>query len=1394
MKITRNLFSLFIIFIGLFTSCQTDLIPSPNIEQITGGTNTTTSLTAPQNLVASHGGCKKIILTWDEVTGATKYNIYSAENAFSTPVQIGETKDNSRRYEITESSGKSKYYLVTAVNYKKEVSAYSSKAFGSTLATPIITNIQNSESGTCATVSWWMDNCSEKTYLKSVRYEIECYKEDKTTLACEPLTSEENNFEVTFNNLKASTKYYYQVKAYTTNDTENFECSDLLDSETAHKLIPNAVENFTATQGINKDQIVLKWKIPEFVDYSLGQSTYEQHPVYFTIERKETDQDDSEYQKIAVYVGSIKGSEYNGLTGSDLEAKLLSDADKLVFYFSSEDTSANSSNITTVTNTDQDATSNTEYPAYISGSVVNFTDSYNLNRGIKYSYRIQSYVDDSSKEITSGETIREAEGWLISTASIKANASYTKNELETTFEKIDISFNFNFDTMGLPDEYKYIITAQRTPFPTEGEPNPEPLNEEIILQNNSVSFINSQVLSFTSTALTENEGYIKYTIYIVSPDVSTIPQTEDECYLKAISPNSITVTSDAEKIPQINDFEVDDGYANKYVLTWEYDDHCSYSISWSLFDSKTEELSNTEETLVVNPEDSSLVINENDDGTKTAIYSHSATSGDCRLYSITADNGLQTKKVNEDEHGDNIISRTLGTPEVTIDKLDYDSIVVKWNSVQKACDTKDDFAVTAHYSDSSSELLILDTETPNTVITKDDDTSIFTCTITKPDGYNNALLSGKPINLTVTAKSAEHETETTSTTQIVRTVGPALTNTTCTSQDANNILLNWKKIEGAKGYIIQRVRYTDSSASADKIAPQTDTYYYNTEDDVLQIQGETVDENRGKVSITNGIYTLIDTYKEASDQNSSYELNQSMISWGLPYGYIVLPISNSGSSSDFTFDSLELSTEEGASKVLYSNLTDTKGATTGYGLNTWAHKAESASIQTIEWDLPYHKNLSPTIYRRTAGSTSNTWYEVTNATAGDTKTNISPSEDERTEAFEYIIAYSKSDKTISLPESLVNGTSGDKGLSTLETDDEHYDYTDRNPEKLNKGYLLAVGFSACYGGTLQDNSTYAEDDNYYSEKVNWNQWDYNSRSIGPDSAYISVKNYNISGDWNPVANLDSNLHFESANTVDNTTIKNSGDVAMYLAPENLATAESVTNGTRMNTEGPLMVLRDAKHYYSLTLTRGTISQTIGNDDSVYAYRQITDVELVRSALLVMAYGFYMNASNGDAMLSNVNSKMKYQDDTSFSSSNGGNATFGEGKYSPSLSEIGKYAANVNFTNYSPSMKTPSEQYFGYIKITTSLSAQLKGTSDYYLNCFRNNGCTVEASISNSDIPFDTSISFTMTTTGSGNLTLKIGNTTLVNTSSEEVRRKWFPVQYNDDHSWIKSSTYGWWQD
>ena len=32
----------------------------------------------------------------------------------------------------------------------------------------------------------------------------------------------------------------------------------------------------------------------------------------------------------------------------------------------------------------------------------------------------------------------------------------------------------------------------------------------------------------------------------------------------------------------------------------------------------------------------------------------------------------------------------------------------------------------------------------------------------------------------------------------------------------------------------------------------------------------------------------------------------------------------------------------------------------------------------------------------------------------------------------------------------------------------------------------------------------------------------------------------------------------------------------------------------------------------------------------------------------------------------------------------------------------------------------------------------------------------------------------------------------VNTNDEGTRRRWFPVQYSDDHSWIADSSYGWW--
>ena len=202
---------------------------------------------------------------------------------------------------------------------------------------------------------------------------------------------------------------------------------------------------------------------------------------------------------------------------------------------------------------------------------------------------------------------------------------------------------------------------------------------------------------------------------------------------------------------------------------------------------------------------------------------------------------------------------------------------------------------------------------------------------------------------------------------------------------------------------------------------------------------------------------------------------------------------------------------------------------------------------------------------------------------------------------------------------------------------------------------------------------------------------------------------------------------------------------------------------------------------------------------MYAYRQITDEELVKSSLLVMAYAFYLNAG-GNANLSNVNSKLKYAEGNNLSSVNDGSAVFEERKLISALlwdPEVGKYKSNVSMTNYAPSQLTPAGVSSVMLGISMKdVSTRTQGLDDGYLDKFRTENFTVSVAPVESELQKLSSYTneFTMTCTGSDNLTVKINGSAIVNATTSDVRRTWFPIQISDDHCWLKDSSYGWWED
>ncbi len=1358
-------------FVLIISSCSWDLISEPSISQIAGSnSNSTSVLESPGNISATQGGYRNVTLTWDSADDAVQYYIYQAETPFDTFTQVAETKGAVNSISITEEAGVTAYYAITTVNKSSTESSRSIIVSGSTLAAPVITSISSGSDGKTSTVNWWMSNCSSSTYLSSVQYEINCYAEDKSTVVSTLNASGSTN-SVTFTGLSPNTNYYYQVEAFTTLNQSNVEKSSMLDEETAHRLIPDAPEDLSLAQGTSSSGVEVSFTLPDFVDYAERSSTYVSHPLYFTIQRKLLGSDDDTYVTLVTYLGTVTED-----TDTTTDTKM---------YFSCKDSTTSSENLTVTPCTSPESTSDT-YTAYIPGSTVTWSDTSAV-RGKQYTYRVQSYTDDSSSTVSSDESYSEADGWLISTASFKTVGDYTLSEDEKAYTSIKVSYTLDFEDYDV--SYKYMLSYIKTGF----EENAVSDSEVLLKSFESLDAVNSYAYTFTSTMLSDNnisetQGYYKYKLYILSQSATELPSSEDEYYTYLASPNSITITNNPSLMPEISNFSVQDGYSTKFILSWDYDENCSYTLSWKNYDDEDTCTDETEETLSL--EKSDLTISDG-----KASYSHSASSGDCRLYTLIADNGLKTSSTYES------VSCTLGTPDVSFKTYDYDSITVTWDAVQRAKTSVSDYTVSAVYDDDTETELIQTSDSDSegyteiTAVYNTDETAItgYRCTITKPTGYNDATISGKPITLKITAASSVQEGETTCGKQSVCTVGPALLSTSKGSTMSENIKISWSEVSGASSYIIYRVRYTDGEASS--LAEQTDTYYYDADEETLTIGGDASDSSRAYVTLSGATFTLTDIYAEQDDTTSSYELNQSMISWGLPYGYIVLPVIDGGSSSDFVFDSSSLLELSSSSKVQYSNISDTKNATYGYGLNLRAYKSESSTTQTIEWETPYYSTSTPSLYYREAGSSTNSWTKLsTSVSSGATSLSFTPLS--TTDAYEYAIAYAKTSSTLTLPESFVNGTTSNSGLSTLETDGENYDYSGRTIEKLNKGYLLAVSYSASYGGTQNSDGTYASDEKYYSEMVNWDEWDYDERSIGPDSAYISIRNYNLNSGWTKLASLDSDLHYESSETVDNTTLWNSGYVTLYACPTAVPTADTVNSSSLLNATGPLMVLRDAKHYYSLTLERGSVSVTLGSDGSVYAYRQISDAELARCALLALAYGFYLH-DGGLASYSNVDSQFKYSNSGSLSSTNGGTMSFTDGQ----SWNVGKYKAWYSLTNnYAPSQLTPGGVSATCVGLTAGSKFtgcfRIKGLSDYYLYRFADTDY-IDIATADDDNPLDYSATISFISENQDDLTLKITRnsttTTLCDTNDNTIRKNWFPMQIHSDTKYvITNSYYGWW--
>lgn len=407
---------------------------------------------------------------------------------------------------------------------------------------------------------------------------------------------------------------------------------------------------------------------------------------------------------------------------------------------------------------------------------------------------------------------------------------------------------------------------------------------------------------------------------------------------------------------------------------------------------------------------------------------------------------------------------------------------------------------------------------------------------------------------------------------------------------------------------------------------KADTYFYDCEKGVLTVGGESVDEARATVSKTEAdggtVYSLCDKYAAVSDSTNPYQKNQARIAWGLPFGYAVIPVA---AESDFSFTDgfvLDASSKvdyctktDEAGEVTSTALADVKGACFGYALNLKAQKAEQGDSQRVDWELPYLsasgiEQKVPNLYRREVleNASFGSWERIAAVTvplkADSVYATYRVPEADREKAFEYAVNYNPG--TAEFKKEFVDYCENKK-----EENGGRYTYPDGvECESEFKGYLLYDdNYSVAYAAETDSSKP-----EYYAERVTIGNWNKNARALGPDTYTVSILNNNLGSEWIPVLTF---------NAADFSATPAADDIGFSLTEGNLEARlypKAIAEGTAQTTEGALKVLRDARHYYRITLTRGEHSAVV--DNGVYAYRQITAEEFAVVSALSIADSLY----------------------------------------------------------------------------------------------------------------------------------------------------------------------------
>lgn len=1182
----------------LFTGCKYELIsePTADLSSKKNAADYTDFILPPETVTASHGKYHKIDLEWQSVENAVLYKIYQAETPFDEFEKIGETTDLSVSIEFDD-SGITKYYSISAVNYYGTESLKSKVVMGTTLATPIITEITPDNSATGFTVNWWMDNCTSSTYENLTLFTVKVY-DGRTVLQKYTTSIAGQNRQVIITGLTSSTSYNFTVEASIPELNQKSEISDFTNAQSAHKISPEAVENFNVTQGTSKNHVTISWNLPEPVWHQAA--AFELHPVYFKIYRRIITSSDFE---LLTTVGALPTAEWganNNFAQIHFDASCDADENPVNKVYDSD---GNEIDYARITRSDAGTSLNAPYQAYTSLSAFEYDDK-TVERGKKYEYYVVSYTDNISKQASeerSDETSisKKRTGWAISQPLLKAEADY-ESFINGENKNIPVSFkNSSFEAFD--KEYDFVLTVKKSE-----KSGVEEADEVVLAEFTSFTGLQNYSLSYSPAA---TAVYYNYKLYVL--EEGTDDYTNSDSVLETrTSETEVTIIDDISKLPYISNLQVEDGYSDKFIISWDKE-NTNEDLTYTII--------GTPVVDGIEQPDSKIVcenITPVDKGTQYS-YNFTANSNDCYKFSLKATKGgiAIEKSLNE-------IYETLGTAELSFEEYDYSTITVSWPPVQKAINSPEKFEISAKYvndGDDSSNLVTL----TNKEIYYDSKRGRYICKINRPAGYDISTKSGTPIDFKVKASNDKSETTSSIT---VRTLGPAEIVTSVNETPfKNDVTFSWTPAAGTTKYLIYRVMYENAGKTS---VMGTDYLIVDTKNLTVSNKDEQDNDGRSVVSDWKNSegkiekYILTDTQFDAIDE-TGYHVNQSKIQWGLPIGYIVIPIKESDSFSIVKFKNKTLEFDANSTVKFENDFAASKIKTTntfGYGMNVHAAKAESGSGIQVTWEKPNGVNLEPTVYRLPFDKNNNygtNWGKPVARLSSSTTTfkdTTIPYEQAHL-AFVYAVEYDSSTES--------NFVKSYQNLLNTKKDTSYTYSQNLTVENNNKGYLSSIkGFNAY---TIEAEINTPE---YFQESLQWDaRWNFDERSICPKGFNIDIKNNNLSRTSNWITIAKATVQNNGTFIIEEVPLSEEDDIIVEISTANNGLKiypESLKNNISTETNGLLKVLRDTRHYYSLNITSGLKDENQNDiydrqgEDLIYTYRQVTDQELVKCVSVIIA--------------------------------------------------------------------------------------------------------------------------------------------------------------------------------